>query len=91
LQELLAPTDLEFFDQKWVKIGTRYTLRSLVSEITGINDLLRFRGASIAQKMSWASRRETTRVEDAAYSLMGLFGVNMPPLYGEGEKAFLKL
>jgi hypothetical protein len=36
--------------------------------------------------MSWASRRETTRVEDAAYSLMGLFGVNMPPLYGEGER-----
>ena len=41
-------------------------------------------GASAAQKMSWASKRKTTRVEDIAYSLMGIFEVNMPLLYGEG-------
>jgi hypothetical protein len=41
--------------------------------------------------MSWASKRETTRVEDTAYCLMGLFGVNMLPLYGEGRKAFMRL
>ncbi|KAI5992016.1 hypothetical protein F5J12DRAFT_461928 [Pisolithus orientalis] len=41
--------------------------------------------------MSWAADRKTTRVEDRAYSLMGLFGVNMPMLYGEGEKAFQRL
>ncbi|KAG7050017.1 HET-domain-containing protein [Colletotrichum scovillei] len=46
---------------------------------------------SVAEKMSWASRRETTRLEDKAYSLMGLFDVNMPLLYGEGEKAFFRL
>ena len=49
--------------------------------------------ASIAQGMSWASSRRTTRTEDTAYCLMGLFNVNMPMLYGagEGEKAFIRL
>lgn len=46
---------------------------------------------SIAQKMSWASKRRTTRAEDMAYSLLGIFGVNMPLLYGEGERAFIRL
>jgi hypothetical protein len=41
--------------------------------------------------MSWAAKRETTKIEDKAYCLMGLFGVNMPPLYGEGENAFFRL
>ena len=47
--------------------------------------------ASVAQKMSWASKRTTTRLEDMAYSLMGIFDVNMPLLYGEGQKAFIRL
>jgi hypothetical protein len=47
--------------------------------------------ASVAQRMSWASKRETTRVEDLAYCLMGIFGINMPMLYGEGERAFTRL
>ena len=46
---------------------------------------------SIARRMSWAARRKTTRLEDEAYSLMGLFGVNMPMLYGEGRRAFHRL
>ena len=41
--------------------------------------------------MSWAANRVTTREEDRAYSLMGLFDVNMPMIYGEREKAFLRL
>jgi hypothetical protein len=41
--------------------------------------------------MSWAARRETTRIEDMAYSLLGIFGVHMPLLYGEGENAFIRL
>ncbi|KAM7202210.1 Heterokaryon incompatibility protein (HET) domain containing protein [Rhypophila sp. PSN 637] len=49
------------------------------------------RQCSIAQRMSWAAKRTTTRLEDQAYSLMGLFGINMPLLYGEGAKAFLRL
>jgi hypothetical protein len=47
--------------------------------------------ASIAQRMSWASDRETTRPEDMAYSLLGLFSINMPLLYGEGQRAFIRL
>jgi hypothetical protein len=63
----------------------------LIEEITGITHLLEFNKASIAQKMSWAAGRVTTRVEDQVYCLMGLFGVNMPPLYGEGNNAFRRL
>src|SRR3569833_2354037 len=47
--------------------------------------------ASVVEKMSWASARQTTRVEDTAYCLLGIFGVNMPLLYGEGDKAFARL
>jgi hypothetical protein len=50
-----------------------------------------FRTASVAQKMSWAAGRKTTRREDRAYSLLGIFGVNMPMLYGEGDNAFVRL
>jgi hypothetical protein len=80
-----------FFNQKWVEIGTKASVESTITSITGINNLATFEQASIAQKMSWASRRQTTRVEDIAYCLMGLFGVNMAPLYGEGGNAFRRL
>jgi hypothetical protein len=46
---------------------------------------------NVAERMSWAACRETTRVEDVAYSLLGIFGINMPLLYGEGDQAFLRL
>lgn len=46
---------------------------------------------SAACKLSWAAQRKTTRIEDTAYCLLGLLGVNMPLLYGEGEKAFIRL
>jgi len=91
LQELLAPSIIVFFNSEWVDIGTKGSLAELISEITGIHDFVNFESACVAQKMSWAAGRETTRVEDTAYSLLGLFDVNMPPLYGEGEKAFIRL
>lgn len=46
---------------------------------------------SVAARLSWAAKRKTTRTEDLAYSLLGLFNVNIPLLYGEGEKAFQRL
>jgi hypothetical protein len=91
LQELLAPSRVVFYDHNWIEIGTKSSLYKLITAITGIKPLFKYEHASIAQKMSWASRRETTREEDMAYCLMGLFGVNMPPLYGEGENAFVRL
>jgi hypothetical protein len=95
LQELIAPSTVIILDQKWQEIGTKLSLQRMISKITGIptNILLEgdLEGASVAQRMSWASKRKTTKVEDLAYCLMGMFGINMPLLYGEGERAFTRL
>ncbi|KAH7407261.1 heterokaryon incompatibility protein-domain-containing protein [Cadophora sp. MPI-SDFR-AT-0126] len=97
LQELIAPDSLVFYDSGWEEIGTKFSLKNAIAEVTfidpkaflGIRDLkVDF---SIAQKMSWASRRRTERTEDMAYCLMGIFGVNMPMIYGEGGRAFRRL
>ncbi len=96
LQELLAPKKVVFYARGWRLLGTKSSLVRVVEKITGIDELTLLEPrlihrASVAQRMSWAARRATTRTEDLAYSLMGLFGVNMPILYGEGESAFLRL
>lgn len=96
MQELIALSDLSFFSQNWVEIGKKSDLHDLLSKITGIDaDFLTgvrdLGSASVAKRFSWASRRTTTRDEDVAYCLMGLFGVNMALLYGERERAFIRL
>lgn len=91
LQELLAPGIVLFYDREWGEVGTKDYLKELISSLTEINDLEKFMDASVAQTMSWASKLKTTRLRDEAYCLMGLFNVNMPPLYGEGLKAFQRL
>lgn len=93
LQELLAPTFVIFVDQNWRDLGTRYSLRDMISSVTRIRpkQMTDFRSCNIATKLSWAALRKTTRIEDQAYCLMGLFGINMPLLYGEGNKAFIRL
>ncbi|KAI0100589.1 heterokaryon incompatibility protein-domain-containing protein [Nemania sp. FL0031] len=95
LQELLAPSIVDFYDADWNSIGSRDELADLIAEATQIDiraiRLSNIDDYSIAQRMSWASHRRTTRIEDEAYCLLGLFGVNMPLLYGEGDKAFLRL
>ncbi|KIK22877.1 hypothetical protein PISMIDRAFT_101532, partial [Pisolithus microcarpus 441] len=96
LQELIAPKQVEFFNEHWMPIGDKWPLAPVLEEITGIprevlTSGLAAKRLSVAQIMSWAADRKTTRVEDRAYSLMGLFGVNMPMLYGEGKKAFQRL
>jgi hypothetical protein len=95
LQELIAPGVVYFYGAGWKQIGSRDTLLNLVVEITKISpayfttgDLSQF---SAAQKMSWAANRNTTRLEDEAYCLLGLFDINMPLLYGEGKRAFQRL
>ncbi|KAL6401163.1 hypothetical protein AUP68_16889 [Ilyonectria robusta] len=96
LQELLAPRQLIFFAQDWSKISTRSTLsteifaptRISAEFLTGTRPLSH---ASIAKKMSWLSRRITSRPEDLAYCMLGIFDINMPLLYGEGSKAFVRL
>lgn len=95
LQELIAPSDVHFYDRTWLFIGTKQSFSSDLAATTKIpQDVLLgqdIRDYSVAQRMSWAAERKTTRVEDQAYSLMGLFSVNMPMLYGEGDKAFIRL
>ena len=95
LQELLAPQNLRLFSCSWAQLGTKEMLADQLSRISLIDvsyltgeDL---RTASIAQRMSWASKRTTKRREDMAYCLLGIFDINMPLLYGEGDKAFLRL
>ena len=96
LQELIAPAHVVFVDQHWQRIGTKEGMHAEISSCTGIKpralrSLGYARATSIAERMSWASTRSTTRVEDRAYSLLGLFDVNLPLLYGEGMKAFIRL
>ncbi|KAI0629169.1 heterokaryon incompatibility protein-domain-containing protein [Trametes polyzona] len=96
LQELIAPRSLEFVSKEWQFIGTKASLAEVVEEITGIQRQIltherSLDTVSVARRMSWASRRETKRPEDEAYSLMGIFGVKMPTIYGEGRAAFLRL
>ncbi|KAK2005470.1 HET-domain-containing protein [Colletotrichum eremochloae] len=101
LQELLAPKSLIFFDRNWNTIGNSLDLRPSILRITGI-DLQHIRNSQdqggldlfkhrIGRRMSWASRRDTKRVEDRAYSLLGIFNVHMAMLYGERERAFARL
>ena len=118
LQELLAPWDVVFCNQRWEVIGHKCTHRKdqdgrcklledlqprlgpeinrEISQASGIAArYLETPGApleaSIACRMSWAARRETKRIEDIAYCLLGIFDVNLPMLYGEGRKAFWRL
>ncbi|KAJ4301787.1 hypothetical protein N0V90_003881 [Kalmusia sp. IMI 367209] len=96
LQELIAPASVEFFSVEGERLGDKYSLVQEISAITGI-PIQALQGRplnsfSVKERMSWAERRETKREEDAAYSLLGLFDVHMPLIYGEGrEKAFMRL
>jgi hypothetical protein len=96
LQELLAPSELLFYDRNDRFIGSKRTLRRPISKITRIceevlEDASCLYAVPVARRMSWASGRKTTRVEDIAYSLLGIFDVHMPMLYGEGKHAFIRL
>ena len=98
LQELLGPRVVEFYarDRSYLGNKDNNSLGRLVESITGIDlEVLgnpeRVHDSSIAARMSWASRRTTTVVEDEAYCLLGIFQVSMPLLYGEGKKSFHRL
>jgi hypothetical protein len=89
LQELIAPTSVEFFSKDRELLGDKASLERHICEITKIpskalrgNLLADF---SVTERMSWAETRQTTREEDMAYSLLGIFDVYMPLIYGEGR------
>ncbi|KAH9888775.1 heterokaryon incompatibility protein-domain-containing protein [Cubamyces lactineus] len=96
LQELIAPENVLFLTQTWRVIDSKLGLATLLEQATGVSTAVltgeaAVESVSVACRMSWASRRKTTRIEDEAYSLLGIFGVYMPTIYGEGRNAFLRL
>ena len=96
LQELIAPASVEFFSKEGEQLGNKKSLERHVHEITGI-PVKALQGSplsdfSVTERMLWAEKRETTREEDKAYSLLGIFDVHMPLMYGElREKALRRL
>ncbi|KAK1717917.1 heterokaryon incompatibility protein-domain-containing protein [Colletotrichum lupini] len=96
LQELIAPSQVEFFNSRWERFSQKADCLDELENITGIRRSVlesssNLRQTPIAVKMSWAASRETKRVEDRAYSLLGIFNINMSMIYGEGPKAFRRL
>jgi hypothetical protein len=93
LQELLAPSTVEFFSQTWEKLGDKMSLQSIISKITGIpHQALQgtFSQFDIEDRLRWKGDRKTKRKEDIAYSLSGICNVDIAPLYGEGEEEAFK-
>jgi hypothetical protein len=96
LQELLAPRSVEFFSQEGNRLGDKRSLERQIHEITGIA-VLALQGSPLSQfsvdeRFKWAQNRETTRKEDWAYCLLGIFDIFMPLIYGEGrENAVIRL
>jgi hypothetical protein len=89
LQELLAPRSVEFFSLEGKRLGDKKSLERQIHEITGIT-VSAIHGALLSQfrveeRLLWAENRQTTREEDKAYSLLGIFDVSMPLIYGEGR------
>ncbi|PIL35281.1 hypothetical protein GSI_02006 [Ganoderma sinense ZZ0214-1] len=96
LQELIAPAIVVFLSSDWRMLGGKHRLADVLEDATGIDRgiLTHSRPLStvcVARRMFWASKRCTTRKEDEAYCLMGIFGVHIPIIYGEGSKAFIRL
>jgi hypothetical protein len=94
LQELIAPPSVEFFSKERELLGNKISLEGYICEITGI-PVKALRGGSLSdfsvtERMSWADKRETMCKEDIAYSLLGIFDVNIPLIYGEGKEKALK-
>ncbi|KAK3899283.1 hypothetical protein C8A05DRAFT_18255 [Staphylotrichum tortipilum] len=95
LQELLAPASVEFFSVEGERLGDKKSLEHHIHDITEIplralqgHDLAEF---SIAERLSWSKNRHTSRKEDKAYCLLGIFNVFLPLIYGEGDYAYTRL
>ncbi len=97
LQELIASPEVEFYNAAWTSIGNKSTLEADISRITTIDKAVlrkasELRNCKLSLRMAWAAGRITRFEEDRAYSLLGVFNVQMPTLYGEGEaSAFRRL
>jgi hypothetical protein len=91
LQELLAPSTVEFFSKEGKRLGSKISLKLEIHKITkvpigALRGQQRLSEFSVSTRMSWAANRKTTFKEDKVYCLLGIFGVFMPLIYGEGEE-----
>jgi hypothetical protein len=92
----MAPKDVVFYASNGDELGDRASLEALIHEVTGIAKVA-IRGSHLAdfsfeEKMSWMKKRSTKKEEDRVYSMLGIFGVSMPVVYGEGhDKALRRL
>ncbi|KAF2627011.1 HET-domain-containing protein [Macroventuria anomochaeta] len=96
LQELLAPKTVEFFSQEWERLGDKASLKPLIHKITSIShealDGAPLSQFSVNERLRWKEGRVTKHEEDGAYSLLGIFNVEIAPVYGEGAAgAFRRL
>jgi hypothetical protein len=105
LQELLAPSQIKFYGANWKPLIQGSTndrdnrdsqvIMEKISTLTDIDmdDLKSFTPGidRVPEKMLWASRRRTTRIEDIAYCLIGIFDISIMIAYGEGKRAFFRL
>jgi hypothetical protein len=95
LQELLAPVSVEFFSRERKLLGSKRTLEGLVHHITQIPTsalrMISLSNYSVDERLGWAAGRNTKKTEDKAYCLLGIFGVFLPLMYGEGDNAFKRL
>ncbi|KAH7016474.1 uncharacterized protein B0I36DRAFT_298830 [Microdochium trichocladiopsis] len=90
LQELIAPQTVEFYSKEGVFLGDKRSLEAVIRDVTGI-PARALRGTPLSdfttsEREAWARNRETKYEEDMAYSLLGIFGVHMPLIYGEGRE-----
>lgn len=89
LQELIAPNKVEFFSKEGQLLGSKLSLEQDIYELTKISiQVLRGQNlaeVSVEERMSWAACRTTSLKEDKVYCLLGIFGVFLPLIYGEGE------
>jgi hypothetical protein len=95
LQELIGPKSVEFFSKERERLGDKHSLERQIHEITTIPVKAFQEGFlsiySIEERKRWAEKRETTRKEDKAYCLLGIFNVFIPLIYGEEDHAFVRL
>jgi hypothetical protein len=85
-----------FYSREGELLGDKHSLKVTIHEITGIpNDALSGKQVfefNVAERFSWAKKRNTIREEDGAYCLFSMFGCHLPLIYSEGkEKALNRL
>jgi hypothetical protein len=87
LQELIAPQSIDFFSEDGMYLGDKTQLEDLIQEATGISKQI-LHGhppaqVGVEERLSWIANRDTKYGEDIVYSVLGIFDIHMPPMYGE--------